>query len=541
MLKQILMMAALVTPVTVAAQYKSEVWSPDNGDGTYINPVINADYSDPDVCVVGEDYYMTASSFQCSPGLPILHSKDLVNWEIIGHAVERLEPADVFDKPAHGMGVWAPSIRFHNGEFYIYWGDPDYGVFMVKTKDPAGKWEKPVCVMPGKGIIDTTPLWDDDGKCYLVNGWANSRSRFASVLTVRELSPDGTKAIGNPVIVFDGNGTENRTCEGPKFYKRDGWYWIFCPAGGVPTGFQLAMRSKNPYGPYEHKIVLAQGKTTVNGPHQGAWVHTAFNEDWFLHFQDKEAYGRVVHLQPVDWSSGWPVMGKKGEPVLKYQKPKSHSNVIVNPAESDEFNVPALGKQWQWQANYDDKFGMPTTLGVMRVYTYKMNAGENNLFQVPNMLLQKTPADSFTATAKIRMTSKDQDQLGGIIMMGLDYSALVVKRVGDDFQLLRLVCKSADKGKAQQEELITTLKPTLRDKIDYQPAIHEDIYLRMAVNDSKCRFYYSTNGKTFKEAGEPFAMREGKWIGAKIGIVAAESKSDSNRGWVDADWFRVTK
>lgn len=534
-------MAALVTPVTVAAQYKSEVWSPDNGDGTYINPVINADYSDPDVCVVGEDYYMTASSFQCSPGLPILHSKDLVNWEIIGHAVERLEPADVFDKPAHGMGVWAPSIRFHNGEFYIYWGDPDYGVFMVKTKDPAGKWEKPVCVIPGKGIIDTTPLWDDDGKCYLVNGWANSRSRFASVLTVRELSPDGTKAIGNPVIVFDGNGTENRTCEGPKFYKRDGWYWIFCPAGGVPTGFQLAMRSKNPYGPYEHKIVLAQGKTTVNGPHQGAWVHTAFNEDWFLHFQDKEAYGRVVHLQPVDWSSGWPVMGKKGEPVLKYQKPKSHSNVIVNPAESDEFNVPALGKQWQWQANYDDKFGMPTTLGVMRVYTYKMNAGENNLWQVPNMLLQKTPADSFTATAKIRMTSKDQDQLGGIIMMGLDYSALVVKRVGDDFQLLRLVCKSADKGKAQQEELITTLKPTLRDKIDYQPAIHEDIYLRMAVNDSKCRFYYSTNGKTFKEAGEPFAMREGKWIGAKIGIVAAESKSDSNRGWVDADWFRVTK
>ena len=541
MLKQILMMAALVTPVTVAAQYKSEVWSPDNGDGTYINPVINADYSDPDVCVVGEDYYMTASSFQCSPGLPILHSKDLVNWEIIGHAVERLEPADVFDKPAHGMGVWAPSIRFHNGEFYIYWGDPDYGVFMVKTKDPAGKWEKPVCVIPGKGIIDTTPLWDDDGKCYLVNGWANSRSRFASVLTVRELSPDGTKAIGNPVIVFDGNGTENRTCEGPKFYKRDGWYWIFCPAGGVPTGFQLAMRSKNPYGPYEHKIVLAQGKTTVNGPHQGAWVHTAFNEDWFLHFQDKEAYGRVVHLQPVDWSSGWPVMGEKGEPVLKYQKPNSHSNVIVNPAESDEFNVPALGKQWQWQANYDDKFGMPTTLGVMRVYTYKMNAGENNLFQVPNMLLQKTPADSFTATAKIRMTSKDQDQLGGIIMMGLDYSALVVKRVGDDFQLLRLVCKSADKGKAQQEELITTLKPTLRDKIDYQPAIHEDIYLRMAVNDSKCRFYYSTNGKTFKEAGEPFAMREGKWIGAKIGIVAAESKSDSNRGWVDADWFRVTK
>ena len=301
------------------AQFVSEVWSPDK---TYKNPVIYADYSDPDVCVgaSGEDYYLTASSFQCVPGLPILHSKDLVNWEIINYALGNLYEGDEellrhFSKPQHGAGVWAPSIRYHDGWYYIYWGDPDFGVYMVKTKDPAGKWEKPVCVIKGQGYIDTTPLWDDDGRCYLVNGWANSRAKFASVLTVRELSADGTKAIGQPVIVFDGNGTENRTCEGPKFYKREGWYWIMCPAGGVPTGFQLAMRSKSPYGPYEHKIVLAQGKTDINGPHQGGWVHTKYGEDWFVHFQDKEAYGRVVHLNPVDWSSGWPVMGKNGEPV----------------------------------------------------------------------------------------------------------------------------------------------------------------------------------------------------------------------------------
>ena len=361
-------MAFLVlAPMVVSAQYRSEVWSPDNGDGTYTNPVINADYSDPDVCVVGEDYYLTASSFQCIPGLPILHSRDLVNWQLIGYAVKQLLPREVFDKPAHGKGIWAPSIRYHDGEFYIYWGDPDFGVFMVKTKNPAGEWSEPLCVIPGEGMIDTTPLWDDDGRCYLVNAWANSRSRFASVLTVRELSADGTRAIGNPVIVFDGNGTENRTCEGPKFYKRDGWYWIMCPAGGVPTGFQLAMRSKSPYGPYESKVVLAQGKTPVNGPHQGGWVHTAFGEDWFLHFQDKEAYGRVVHLQPVDWSSGWPVMGKKGEPVLTYRKPKSTSQTIVNPVESDEFNAPMLGLQWQWHANYQQTFGMPTAFGTMRI------------------------------------------------------------------------------------------------------------------------------------------------------------------------------
>ncbi len=540
-MKQTLISILLLMPLLAQAQYKSEVWSPDNGDGTFTNPVINADYSDPDVCAVGEDYYLTASSFQCIPGLPILHSKDLVNWEIINYAVRELEPKEVFDKPSHGNGVWAPSIRYHNGEFFIFWGDPDYGVMMVKTKNPAGEWSKPLCVIPGKGMIDTTPLWDDDGRCYLVNAWANSRSRFASVLTVREMNADCTQPIGNPVIVFDGNGTENRTCEGPKFYKRDGWYWIMCPAGGVPTGFQLAMRSKSPYGPYEHKVVLAQCKSSVNGPHQGAWVHTAFGEDWFLHFQDKEAYGRVVHLQPVDWSSGWPIMGKKGEPVLTYKKPKSNSSVIVNPVESDEFNQPVLGKQWQWHANYDQKFGMPTAFGTMRVYTHKLSEGYKNLWEVPNMLLQKTPADRFVATAKLRFTSKEQEQFGGIIMMGLDYSALVVARVGNEFQLQQITCKAADKGKPQNVKVLASLKPTASDKVDYQPAIHEDIYLRMTVSDGKCRFGWSSNGKKFTEVGDEFTMKEGKWIGAKIGFVAAETGQQTNRGWIDADWFRVTK
>ncbi len=547
MRKTILSLFAL-TALTASAQYKSEVWSPDNGNGTYTNPVINADYSDPDVCVgaSGEDYYMTASSFQCTPGLPVLHSKDLVNWEIVGHALKELYTGDKekvqhFMQPRHGEGVWAPSIRFHNGEYYIYWGDPDYGVYMVKTKDPAGDWEDPVCVIEGKGMIDTTPLWDEDGRCYLVNGWANSRGKFASVLCVRELNKEGTKAISNPVIVFDGNGTENRTCEGPKFYKRDGWYWIMCPAGGVPTGFQLAMRSKSPYGPYEHKIVLAQGKTNINGPHQGGWVHTKYGEDWFVHFQDKEAYGRVVHLNPVDWSTGWPVMGKNGEPVTTYKKPKSSSNVIVNPVENDEFNAPVLGKQWQWHANYHQFYGMPTAFGTMRIYTYKLSENWKNLWEVPNMLLQKTPNEKFTVTTKLRFTSKADGQFGGLIMMGHNYQALVVKRVGKEFQLMIISCTEADKGKPQKEELIATLNPTAEDQIDYKPGIHEDIYLRMMVKDSKVKFAWSQNGKKFKNCGSEYQMKEGKWIGAKFGFVAAETNPKVDKGWIEADWIRITK
>ena len=557
MRKTLLSLMALAA-MTASAQYKSEVWSPDNGDGTYNNPVINADYSDPDVCVgpSGEDYYMTASSFQCTPGLPILHSRDMVNWEIVGYALKSLYEGDCkltehYNKVQHGNGVWAPSIRYHKGEYYIYWGDPDHGVYMVKTKDPAGEWEKPVCVIRGKGYIDTTPLWDEDGRCYLVNGWANSRSKFASVLTVREMSADGTRAIGQPVIVFDGNGTENRTCEGPKFYKRDGWYWIMCPAGGVPEGFQLAMRSKSPYGPYEAKKVLQQGKTAINGPHQGAWVHTKYGEDWFLHFQDKEAYGRVMHLNPVDWTTGWPVMGRKGEPVATYKKPKASSTVVVNPVESDEFNAPTIGRQWQWQANYDEKFGVPTAFGTMRIYTHKLDTDWKNLWPVPNMLLQKTPADEFTVTAKLRFTSKADGQMGGIIMMGHNYQALVVRREGKEFKLLILTCQDADRGKAQQEELVATLKPTAEDKIDYKPGIHEDIYLRLQVSNAEAgvahggkplvSFAWSQNGKKFTPCGSQYEMKQGKWIGAKFGFVAVDTNPKTDRGWIDADWIRVTK
>ena len=557
MKKTILMVLAAVS-ITANAQYKSQVWSPDNGDGTYTNPVINADYSDPDVCVgaSGEDYYLTASSFQCTPGLPILHSKDLVNWEIINYALSNLYEGDAellehFSEPQHGAGVWAPSIRYHNGWYYIYWGDPDYGVFMVKTQDPAGKWSEPYCVIKDKGYIDTTPLWDDDGHCYLVNGWANSRSKFASVLTVREMSADGTHPIGQPVIVFDGNGTENRTCEGPKFYKRDGWYWIMCPAGGVPEGFQLAMRSKSPYGPYEYKVVLQQGKTNINGPHQGGWVHTKYGEDWFIHFQDKEAYGRVVHLNPVDWSSGWPVMGMNGEPVTTYRKPKASDAPVVNPVESDEFNAPEIGKQWEWHANYDEKFGVPTAFGTMRIYTYKLSEGWKNFWEVPNMLLQKTPADEFTVTAKMRFTSKADGQMGGIIMMGHNYQALVVRREGKEFKLLILTCQDADRGKVQQEELIATLKPTAEDKIDYKPGIHEDIYLRLKVRNTEAgvahggkpmvSFAWSQNGKKYQDCGGEYQMKQGKWIGAKFGFVAVDTNPKTDRGWIDADWIRVTK
>lgn len=292
--------------LTLAAAISLEVAAQD-----FTNPVLPYDYSDPDVCRVGNDYYLTASSFNCSPGLPLLHSTDLVNWTIVGYALEKVPNANyVNGKVAHGNAVWAPSIRFHQGKYYIFWGDPDYGIYMVSATDPCGEWSEPKMVKSGRGFIDPCPFWDKDGKGYLVHGVAASRAKINSALFVQRLNAESDSVAGMPVLAYDGTydvsnpaftKNVNHTIEGPKMYARNGYYYILAPAGGVATGWQLALRSKNVYGPYESKIVMMQGVSDINGPHQGGWVDTPNGEDWFLHFQELQPFGRVVHLNPVRW------------------------------------------------------------------------------------------------------------------------------------------------------------------------------------------------------------------------------------------------
>ena len=377
-MKQIILAVILLAPsVAVLAQNISKVWVADQGDGTYKNPVLHADYSDPDVCRVGDDFYMTSSSFDAVPGLPILHSKDLVNWELIGHALKRQIPIEHFEKTQHGNGVWAPAIRYHKNEFYIYYPDPDFGIYLTKASHPTGPWSAPVLVEEGKGLIDPCPLWDSDGKVYLVHGWAGSRAGIKSILTVKRLNVSGDKVLDEGTLVYDGHLTD-ATVEGPKFYKRNGYYYIFAPAGGVSTGWQLVLRSKNVYGPYERRVVMDQGSSPVNGPHQGAWVDTkpvnGKSQDWFLHFQDKMEYGRVVHLQPMKWVNDWPVIGEdtdgdgKGQPVLSYKKPNvGQRSAVKTPEESDEFNALTLAKQWQWQANPKGIWFTTSAQGFLRL------------------------------------------------------------------------------------------------------------------------------------------------------------------------------
>ncbi len=520
------------------AGYVSEVWVSDERNGKYRNPILHADYSDPDVCRVGDDYYMVSSSFNCAPGLPILHSNDLVNWRILAHALQRQIPIDHFRKPQHGNGVWAPSIRYHDGEFRIYYPDPDFGIYLIKAKDASGPWSEPILVEAGKGLIDPCPLWDDDGKPYLVHAFAGSRAGIKSVIVVKELNADGTKTIDEGRIVYDGH-QQDPTVEGPKFYKRNGYYYIFAPAGGVATGWQIVLRSKSVYGPYERKVVMHQGKTGINGPHQGAWVTTTSGDDWFIHFQDKGAYGRVVHLQPMVWKNDWPVIGMDkdgdgvGEPVVEYRKPdfnKGGGQQLETPLESDEFSGLSLGLQWQWHANPRATWSFVND-GKLRLYTQLMPEGGKNIWQLPNLLLQKFPAPEFTATTRLvfHPNEKLQNETAGLVVMGMDYAYLALRSKGDGIHLVLVQCTDAEKGNSEKETVITKLPGG-------------EAFLRTIIRDgAKYAFSYSVDGKKWVSVPGEHQAKPGKWIGAKVGLFSMRESVTNDSGFADFDWFRITK
>jgi beta-xylosidase len=545
--------ALLVAGVGVSAQPvpgpEKTLWNPDRGDGTYVNPVLFADYSDPDVVRVGGDFYLVSSSFGSVPALPILHSKDLVNWTIVGHAAARL-PSPDFDTPQHGKGIWAPSLRHHAGKFWIYVGDPDRGIYVTTAKDARGPWSPLTLVKPVKGTIDPCPLWDDDGKMYLVHAWAKSRAGFNSVLTVTPLSADGSRVDGKDAQVFDGHAN-HPTIEGPKFYKRNGWYYIFAAAGGVATGWQTILRSKSVLGPYEDRIVLRQGATKVNGPHQGGWVETKSGDSWFLHFQDRGAYGRVVHLQPMVWKDDWPVIGADpdgdgvGEPVATFRKPVAGA-AAVTPATSDEFDAKALGLQWQWNANPSpDWISLSARSGKLRLLSVAPgnDKGTGNVFNLPNLLLQKVPAESFRVTTLVDASSLPVGSMAGLVVAGRDTAAIVVRRTDQGFSVAPLVGKDADKDGRDAlgvDVPLGSAQVWLRATFDPM-AGPQGPSVSSAQDRAQTRFTYSIDGIRFQEIGESFSARPGVWVGARVGLFATSPSATPKpvAGHADFDWFRI--
>lgn len=514
------------------------LWKADLGDGTYRNPILFADYSDPDVIRVGDTYYMTASSFNYTPGLPILISKDLVNWKLVNYALKNIN-YDHYKIPQHSKGVWAPAIRYHEGRFYIYYGMPDEGFFMVSSKDPLSEWEEPALVLAGKGLIDSCPFWDDDGRAYLIHGYAKSRIGFKSYLGIFEMTPDGKKAITEDHLLYNGVETQP-TIEGPKVYKRNGYYYIFAPAGGVKTGWQTVLRSSNIYGPYEERIVMKQGSSDINGPHQGGLVDTVNGDEWFIHFQDKGFYGRITHLQPVKWENDWPIIGIPveggfGEPCETYQKP--NTGIVENPCSleaSDDFTDSTLNLMWQWLGNWEESFySLTDHPGLLRLYALNPAGKENAiLWEEANVLTQKLVCPYFEAAVCMHFDQIAEGEKAGMVMMGGHYAYLAVKAAKGAKVLI--FGKSYEEEKGNRKEKIQELMelPHSCEKILFFFKMKEE------ENHPVFQMFYSLDGTDKQEVVMDFMPSDHTWVGAKIGLFA-NTPGTFKGGYAEYEYIQV--
>ena len=481
----------------------------------YRNPILYADYSDPDVIRVGRDYYMVASSFTYVPGVPILHSQDLVHWEIINYALPRF-PFQKYDQPAHGSGAWAPAIRYHDGEFFVFIPLVDEGIFVARSRDIRGEFQLN-CLVKAKGWIDPCPFWDDDGKAYMVFAYARSRCGIKHRLSLVEMDSHCTRLLGEPQVIFHQEDIAP-TIEGPKLYRRNGYYYIFAPAGGVATGWQMALRSRNIWGPYEYRSVLSQGDTPINGPHQGGWVTDTAGKDWFVHFQDVGALGRITHLQPINWEDGWPVMGDKGQPVAEHSLPVENAPQYQIAA-SDDFSGDTLDLQWQWQANPKPEYYAMLRPGL-RLNCLPNPSRENFLWYAPNALTQIPQYQDFRVTVEVTLHPEQPGDLAALGIIGHSYGYLALEE-----GWLRLY-----QGDVLDKEQLGAARESLICQI---PCPSSKATLAVEVKDGAFRFFAEDTA-----LGEPIPLTCATWTGAKICLWSANRENRESGGFGEYQNFK---
>jgi len=507
-----LMAACLLCPVgTATAQMAVPV-----KEVVFHNPVLFADYSDPDVIRDGANYYLVASTFHFVPGIPILQSTDLVHWTIVGHVVQKLEMSPRYSMTGgngYGNGVWAPSIRKHDGLYYVYFPTPTEGIFMSTAADIAGPWSKPAAVIAGAGLEDPCPFWDDDGNAYLVHSKTG-----AGPLILHRMSADGSHVLDEGKVIVQ-DPAHLPTLEGPKMYKRNGYYYIFAPFGGVGVGSQAVLRSRQIYGPYDEHVVLSQGTTNINGPHQGGYVETPDGTGWFLHFQQDGAHGRIVHLEPVLWKDDWPVMGEAaegaqtGQPVasglVREHAPGAQHQ---RPQTSDEFDEPKLGMQWEWNHNPEDAhWSLTARPGFMRLLPMQAEG----LLTARNTLTQCMQDNSFEFTARVDLTGMRAGVHAGVAMFEKTASGLEVVQQGNELRL----------------NFFHQLE-TLPGPVVAQGAIE----LRVRIEGDVAHYAYSVDdGKTFVALGGATPIRFSWWKGSRPALFAY-STVETDAGVVDFDW-----
>jgi len=476
-LTAVLTALALAAPFALAAE-RPLAWG-DQGDGTYANPVLHADYSDPDVIRVGADFYLVASDFHFV-GVQVLHSRDLVNWRIVGQVFDRLTIAPKYDQMlGYAQGTWAPSLRHHDGIFYLYVCAPHDGLMRWTAKNPAGPWTGSVVKLVDRWE-DPCPFWDDDGQAYLVRGAVG-----AGPIILHKMSADGSQLLDDGVEIYRGP-----VAEGPKLFKRRGWYYLSLPEGGVDQGGQIILRSRQLFGPYERREVLPAGS-----PHQGGIVELDNGESWFLSFKSTGHFGRVVHLNPVHWGEDdWPVFGDRGQPVTTHRKPALPAAPLAHPQRSDDFADSALAPQWQWNHNpLASAWSLTARPGWLRV------AGQpaDSLQFARNTLTQKLWGPAGAATVKLDVSHLGVGQRAGLAFM-----------CGKIFNPVGLVVDADG-----------TKRVFWSDGIG--PVVTKDtVYFRGTYDGPVARVQYSFDGKTFGNVGDSIPLKFSQWKGARLALFS---------------------
>jgi len=466
----------------------------DQGDGTFRNPVLNSDYSDPDVIRVGESYYMVCSDFHFL-GMPVLKSEDMVNWRIIGQVYSRFDFPGWNENKHYAGGSWAPALRYHDGKFWVFFCTLSEGLFMSNATDPAGPWSPLVCLKAVEKWEDPCPFWDEDGQAYL------GRSQWgAGPIILHRMSPDGTRLLDEGTTIYTGP-----VAEGTKFYRKDGYYYLSIPEGGVPIGWQTVLRAKNLYGPWERKVVLEQGRTAINGPHQGALVDTPSGEWWFYHYQMTEPLGRVVHLQPVRWVDGWPVIGVDldgngiGEPVERCAKPATgKQGPLLYPQTNDSLAGPALGLQWQFNHNpADEAWSLQHNKGWLTLTGLKASV----LRDARNMITQKMTGDAGECTVELDFARLAEGQRAGLSCLGDLFNAIGITKLGGR-PLLYL----------EKNGVVETLGPVRGTRVHLRATLD--------AKANRHQLAWSADGKAFEPVGTPYSLKLGDWKGARLGLYS---------------------
>lgn len=487
--------------------------SADNNNGTYTNPLISADFPDPDVIRVGDTYYMVTTTMFVFPGVTVLKSQDLVNWEYCSNAVPRFDFGKCYDLDScnrYGHGQWATSMKYHNGKFYLLFITLNEGGFVCEADKAEGPWT--ITHLP-KGFYDPGLFFDDNGKIYVAQGYGK--------ISITEVN-DRLVAIGPDSLVFTGNIRGG--LEGTHVYKINGYYYLYCTYGGR-DGMQVALRSKNIYGPYEQKLLLYDTTQGINyGIHQGALVQTQTGEWWTILFVDSGPFGRFPSLQPVTWKDDWPMIGINGKAVVTYKKPAVGK---VYPPKSlptsDEFDDAKLGMHWGWNHNPDStKWTLMQKRGSLRLITVKpaasLREAQNTLTQRPFAKPKKMGPT--IATTKLDVSQMKDGDVAGFAVFQDPYAFIAVKRVKGASYLL----------------MVNNGTP-----IDSVALPSTTVYLRtIAFNTTaKASFEYSLNNKNFKRLGNELDMKFNLKIftGNKFCLFNYATKSAG--GYVDFDWFRV--